>query len=70
MAIKNKRLGMSIRTTSLNPTLHQRNNLIATIRLYNSRSLLDAKIKTGNCEKVYVCVCVCVCVCFLQETLI
>jgi hypothetical protein len=45
---------MSIRTSSINRTLYQRNNLMATISLYNSRSLLDAQYKTGNYEKVCV----------------
>lgn len=48
---------MSIPTSSINRTLYQRNNQMATISLYNSRSLLDAQYKTGNCEKrARVCV--------------
>jgi len=70
MTIKNKRLRMSIRTSSINRTLYQCNNLMATISLYNSRSLLDAQHKTGNCENARARVCVCVCVCVLPDTLI
>jgi len=45
---------MSIRISSINRTLHQRNNLMAMISLYNSHSLLDAQHKTGNCDKMCV----------------
>jgi hypothetical protein len=68
MAIKNKRLRMSIRTSSINRTLYQRNDLMATISLCNSRSILDAQHKTGNCENA--CVRACMCVCILPDTLI
>jgi len=47
---------------------------MATISLHNSRSLLDARYKTGNCKKVCarararVSACACACVCVFYQT--